>query len=207
MGFPETSSSTISFLLNWLISCSESEQSNRHKFKEEEAGLEMKASDYNVPQRRRGTSCPQPSSAACRACCSGLVCGSRGRSGLAWSRCPSWSRGPSRPGRRCRSGKRMPAAQTLHGGGGTTRYFTQTQQHARSYSCHSNLSCLQSLLCPAWRCHLLKETLIVILMVGEAVLSENQDWNKATYQYFPPSPRGPGSLSCPGRESAAKDKN
>lgn len=51
-----------------------------------------------------------------------------------------------------------------HWAGDTACYFTQSQQHLRSYSRRSNLSGLQSLLCPAWRCHLLK--VIVILGLG-----------------------------------------
>lgn len=66
-----------------------------------------------VPRKRKDMCCLQPSSAGCRAWGSGWACGSRGRSGHAGSRCPSWSTGPSHPGRHYHNGRHMPAAQTL----------------------------------------------------------------------------------------------
>lgn len=66
-----------------------------------------------IPQKRKDMCCLQPSSAGCHAWRSGWACGSQGRSGWAGSRCPSWSTGPSHPGRRCRSGRHTPVAQTL----------------------------------------------------------------------------------------------
>lgn len=122
----------------------------------------------DIPRRWRGTSCLQPSSAGSHASRLRPACGSQGRSARAWSRCPSGSTGPSRPGHRSRNGRHTPAAQTL-----STHHSRLVISLPRIPHISARLDsksalwrylfCLQSLLCPALRRRLQNETVSVIL--------------------------------------------
>lgn len=144
----ETSSLTISFLLNSLFSCSETGQANQHNFQEEEAELQI----YRLltPTYLKGEGIRVvPSLLQQR-----VVHAAQGR--LVALRVDLDLLDPDvLPEAEAHHVQVVAAvaegARQLHKhcAGDTIRYFTQTQQHFRSYSRHSNLSCLESLLCPA----------------------------------------------------------
>lgn len=164
----------------------------------------MYLSSHYILRKRKGRNCLQLSSVRCHAWRSALVCCFPGKSVSAGSRCPSWSTGPSHPGRHFHNGRHRPSARKLSA---RKAADISIQTVLSNESCRfkvfflpflSPKSVVSTFTTPS-------ETEVFIVNIQHERL-QNRHSKTETHQVFPQRTRGPHSLSFPGRGSAVENK-